>query len=358
MDDTAETAAERQRDQVYAAIAEATGKIKRVAHDQTNKHHGFAYASIDQMMAAASDAMSECGLSVEMDLVEATADKNLITIFNCRMVHSSGQATRWVRRDVAVAHHPPHCYGSAESYIFKRYVRFVFCIPTGEDDDPDRQEKIKDPDRRTSRRSAPTKEPAQEKEQKATRAEIDEAKDIFTHCESVEEMEDAARNMKIHVKTNPEVVAHAKETKRVLEDDIPPQYDGREPRSEGDADAETQQQGGEADEEAPPPDENAAQEAEAEKPAAAKPPSKTKLNALVKQIGACNTESELESVCQDLPSQWLEIPEMDAAIDACHKRIAEAAGAQEAADGGEGEGTEPGPEDESQDPMDGVEEFG
>ena len=337
-----------QRDQVYAAIAAATGKIKRVAHDQTNKHHNFAYASIDQMMAAASQVMAECGLSVEMDLVEAAAEKNLVTIFNCRMVHASGQATRWVRRDVAVAHHPPHCYGSAESYIFKRYIRFVFCIPTGEDDDPDRQEKIKDPDRRPARSSAP-------KEPTATRKEIDEAKDVFTHCESVEEMEAAARAMPLHVKNNAEVVAHAKETKRVLEDDIPPQYDGREPRSEGDTDAETQQQGEEAGAEGAAPDQDAAEEAEAEKPAAAKPPSKTKLNALVKQIGACNSESELESVCQDLPSQWLEIPEMDAAIDDCKRRIEES---QKAADGGEGEGTEPGPEDQSQDPMDEVEEFG
>ena len=349
-DDGELAAAAEPRDQVYAAIAKATGMIKRVAHDQKNSHHGFAYASIDQMMAAASDAMSECGLSVEMDLVKVAADKNLITIFNCRVCHSSGQTTGWVRRDVAVAHHPPHCYGSAESYVFKRYIRFVFCIPTGEDDDPDRQEKISDPDRREPEAPKARKPAAR----KATRKEIDAAKKTFTECESVAEMEEAVKKMPRHVKTNAEVVAHAKEIKRVLEDDIPPEFDGREPRPEESGDAETQQDEGAAGEEAPPAEEQPEEEAPAEEPKQeVKPPSKTKLNALLKQIGACNTESELTSVCQDLPTQWLDLPEMQGAI---HEREKAFDAAERADGGGEGEEATPEPDDFNQAPPEDEEE--
>lgn len=328
------------RDQIYAAIAAATGEIARVPHDGKG-HHNYTYASIDQIMAASAAALAANGLSIEMQpSASKTIDKHLLCIYRCRVCHGSGQSTPWFRREISVEHHPPQCYGSAESYVFKRFVRFSFCIPTGEGDDPDSQPKRENPPKRTGN---------EDKLKRATRKEIDAAKDVFTQCESVEEMEEAAKKMAVHVKKHAEVVAHAKSVKATLEDDVPPQYDGREPRGEEAGDAQTEQEEGAADAEAPPPEEQPAQEGPPEGQEQ-KPPSKTKLNALVKQIKACNNESELTSVCQDLPVSWLEIDEMAAAIE---ERRASYGKEEAAADGGgQGEDQPAAPEDESQAPPD------
>ena len=269
------------RDRVYGAIAAATGQIERVGHDGNNEHHKFPYASIDQVMAYAQKALSENGLAVEMELMNtetfAKPDKPdkklLLTEYRCRMGHESGQATKWVRRDVVVDFAPPHCYGAAESYVWKRYVRFALCIPTGDGDDPDAQAKHSDAG------DLPKKTPS--------KAMVDGAIKALDAAESLDDLRDRFTKLSPELRSDKRVKDHSVKL-----------ADGFKAAA--------------GESEAPP--------AEGK----AKPPSATQVKTAVKQIEACNTASEVQSAVEGMAAPLAAAAAVQQAAEDRCKAIAQA----------------------------------
>lgn len=284
------------RDQVYAAIARATGQIGRVAHNERNEHHKFPYTSIDQVMAYSQKALSENGLAVEMELVHTEtwakpgndAKKLLLTEYRCRMGHASGQATKWVRRDVVVDFAPPHCYGAAESYVWKRYVRFALCIPTGEGDDPDAEAK------HAEAGDLPQKAPS--------KAMLDAAVKALDAAKSLDDLRDRFTKLAPNVKAAKRVKDHSV--------GLAEHFKAADAQGNPNADGGAEQ--------------------------TAKPPSATQVKTAVKQIEACNTASEVESVVEGLDAALAGTAAVHQAAENRCKAIAradaEAAQAEEAPD--------------------------
>ena len=308
------------RADVYAAIAKASGEIKRIGHDEKNEFHKYGYASVDAFLTACAEPLSANGLALEMDVVSETpptapvVDKNgkekaglMHIVFRLRMTHSSGQATRWVHRPVAVSFEPPQCYGSAESYVAKRYLRNLLCIPTGDKDDPDAHRK--------SGSAAPQGAGVGAKE--ISPKKISAAKKALDAGETADDVRQIWNGLETDLKNHDEVMGHAKARTQSLEAE--------------------------------------AAEPPAEK-GAAKPPTKAKAAALAKQIGACNTKSELDAACKDIPAAWMmEVEVIETAIWEAERRIEDREADAAAQAGGEGEGTTPDPAEESQDPQDATE---
>lgn len=274
--------------EVNAAIAKATGEIERVGHDGNNEHHKFPYASIDQVMAYAQKALAENGLSVQKHLMHTATfakpdkpDKKLMLAeYICRISHSSGQATPWVRRDVVVDFAPPHCYGAAESYVWKRYVRFALCIPTGDNDDPDSQAKHSDAG------DLPQKPPS--------KAMLDAAVKALDAATDIDDLRDRFTKLAPNVRAAKRVKDHSVKLADAFKE------------------AEAVNQDPPAEEEA-------------------KPPSATQVKTAVKQIEACNTASEVESALAGMAGPLAATAAVAQAAENRCKAIAQADAEQEEA---------------------------
>lgn len=139
-----------QMDQILCAVAKAMGNVKRIAKEGMNTHDKYAFASIDDFLAALNPICAEAGLIFHMQeqgCEEFTrkgkfGDTAWLKVqFGITVYHVSGQSLPTVTRSVEVIRSGAQAYGSAQSYVLKQFMRSLLLVPTGDKDDADYGEK-------------------------------------------------------------------------------------------------------------------------------------------------------------------------------------------------------------------------
>jgi ERF superfamily len=128
-------------------VMKTTGRITKAGR---NTQGGFSYASVDSFLELVNPACSEAGLiimpielSSELEHIEVadkaggTKQRRFARIkFGFVLIHESG-ATWTNERDtrtILVDHTGAQCFGAAQSYVLKQYMRSLFQIATGDKD--------------------------------------------------------------------------------------------------------------------------------------------------------------------------------------------------------------------------------
>ena len=138
------TALPRMPPEIAKAVLAVMAKVKQLGSDERNSHGGYDYVSVDKFMSSIRPLMVEAEilLTVHEDAVEVksyTTKKGdegsyLFLRFACEVVHSSGACWGPIYRSLALPATGPQAYGSAESYVLKRFMRALFLVPTGDKD--------------------------------------------------------------------------------------------------------------------------------------------------------------------------------------------------------------------------------
>lgn len=137
---------------IAKAIVEVMGGVKRLTKQDENKFAHYSYASIDAFLEAIGPLCASAGLFILSDeaALEITqapkADREGTTNFlKLRWAfwlgHDSGAMYGPVYRTVIVPATGAQAFGSSQSYALKQFMRGLFQIPTGDNDDPDGQPK-------------------------------------------------------------------------------------------------------------------------------------------------------------------------------------------------------------------------
>lgn len=136
--------------EIAGAIIQVMRGVKQLGFDENNPHAKYNYASIDKFLLHFGPACAEAGItfmldevSVEVRAVEGRRDDRsgeqrvssyLFIEYEVWIVHQLGaMAGPWKRRCYLPAT-GPQAFGSAESYVLKRFMRNLFQVPTGEKD--------------------------------------------------------------------------------------------------------------------------------------------------------------------------------------------------------------------------------
>ena len=137
-------------DKIIAAITKAMGAIKPVAKDSRNTEQKYDFASIDNFLALVNPICADAGLifhmeEIAIEALERQGKYNLTSWlsfkFAITVMHVSGQSLPPVFRTVEVIRTGAQSAGSAQSYALKQFLRSLFLIPTGDNDDADFAEK-------------------------------------------------------------------------------------------------------------------------------------------------------------------------------------------------------------------------
>jgi hypothetical protein len=118
-------------------------------HDRNDSGARYKYASIDDFIQHVRGHCAEAGLAIipdeardaETQEVTTKAGKSMV-LWNARfafhLVHESGASYGPIYKGVAVPATGAQSAGSAQSYALKQFMRGLFLIPTGDEDDPDK----------------------------------------------------------------------------------------------------------------------------------------------------------------------------------------------------------------------------
>lgn len=135
---------------IYAAIAAAMADVKRLAKDSRNVEQKYNFASVDDFLSMTGPICAAHGIIVCMDEDEVIEFERqgkygqtfwLRLRFVITVCHISGESMPPVRRTVEVIRTGAQSFGSAQSYALKQFLRVLFQIPTGDNEDADYAEK-------------------------------------------------------------------------------------------------------------------------------------------------------------------------------------------------------------------------
>ena len=125
---------------VIAAINAVAAEVTRLGKSEKNQHGRYSYASIDDFLSMTGPLCAKHGLVVMQDERECEVRGEwLLMRFEFTLAHASGEvwATRPVRSILVSAKMGPQAFGAAQSYCLKQFLRSLFQIATGENDDID-----------------------------------------------------------------------------------------------------------------------------------------------------------------------------------------------------------------------------
>ncbi|MEK6591522.1 MAG: ERF family protein [Pseudomonadota bacterium] len=138
--------------QVAAAVVAVMKKVKQLGYDDTNQHQRYGFVSIDKFLAFMGPLLAEAGLTLDVEEVgydirrQGGTDRDtgnakesawLYAQYRLWLVHESGAMSAPYSRSILVPVSGPQAFGSAESYVVKRFLRTKFFVPTGDKDDAD-----------------------------------------------------------------------------------------------------------------------------------------------------------------------------------------------------------------------------
>lgn len=136
---------------VASAISAVMSGIKTLGKDDRNQHQNYDFASTDKFLAAVNPLCAAAGLiivqdedSVDIRTIES-ADKYgnpkkgswLVAKYSFILAHKGGATWGPVYRSVMVQANGAQAFGSAQSYSLKQFMRSLFQISTGDQDDAD-----------------------------------------------------------------------------------------------------------------------------------------------------------------------------------------------------------------------------
>ena len=135
------------KEKVMSAICLCMLAIGKIGKEGGNAHENYDFASIDDFLAVTSQACGSAGIVVvpqEVSCATVTVNNRAwVTMeFDFIVCHISGQSLPPVRRSVSVMWSVSQSYGSAQSYALKQFLRSLFQIACGDNDDPDFQEQV------------------------------------------------------------------------------------------------------------------------------------------------------------------------------------------------------------------------
>ena len=133
------------KEKLMAAVCKCMLAIGKIGKEGRNAHANYNFASIDDFLAITSQACGANGIVVlqqEVSCSTVTVNNRawVMMEFDFIVCHSSGQTLPAVRRSVGVMWSGSQSYGSAQSYALKQFLRSLFQIACGDQDDPDFQE--------------------------------------------------------------------------------------------------------------------------------------------------------------------------------------------------------------------------
>ena len=129
------------------AVMKETGQL---GYDDRNEHGRYSFASIDKFLKIVGPICAKHGLIILMDENESTILKTpnerggesswLKMTYHVNLYAADGSHFGPLTRRSMVPAIGAQAFGSAESYVLKRFMRNLFQIATGEKDDADRDE--------------------------------------------------------------------------------------------------------------------------------------------------------------------------------------------------------------------------
>lgn len=117
-------------------------------HERTDV--AYKYASIDDFIKHVREHCATAGLAIvpdeardaETQEVTTKSGKSMV-MWNARfafiLIHESGASYGPIYKGVSVLYSGAQSAGSAQSYALKQFMRGLFLIPTGDEDDPDKE---------------------------------------------------------------------------------------------------------------------------------------------------------------------------------------------------------------------------
>jgi len=150
--DNEEEVMEQQINPMPKSIATAINKImlrlsKPLEHDAENKFQKYKYTSIDGFLKQVHPACAEAGLIIvphEQSSEISPSGKNLTVVYQYILVHKDGDTWDFpTTKHIVVPFGNGTAMGTAQSYALKQFMRSLFQLSTGEQDDLDALEQPK-----------------------------------------------------------------------------------------------------------------------------------------------------------------------------------------------------------------------
>lgn len=137
--------------EVAGAINAVMAEIKTIGKDGKNTHQRYDFASADRFLAAVNPLCAGAGLvilqdeeHIDISTVETADDYGkmksrswLTARYSFLLAHKGGAMYGPLHRTVMVQANGAQAFGSAQSYALKQFLRSLFQISTGDDDDAD-----------------------------------------------------------------------------------------------------------------------------------------------------------------------------------------------------------------------------
>ena len=164
---------------IAKAMTKVSAEVEGLVKDQDNNYAKYKFVSHDQIKMKVGKLMAKHGLIVVAnETASDVKDKALHCEFEFWIYHESGVDYGPIRRTVQVPATGAQAYGTACSYAQKYFLRDIFQIPTGEQEDEATLPKIE-------LVQMPKKPPVTEKSSAKIRDEMVEA---LNSCDSVESL--------------------------------------------------------------------------------------------------------------------------------------------------------------------------
>ena len=122
--------------EIAKSVVKVTLEVEGLVKDQDNNFAKYRFVSHDQIKMKAGKLMAKHGLIIVANEVESEVrDKSLAQSFDFWIYHETGSEYGPIRRTVQVPATGAQAYGTACSYAQKYFLRDIFQIPTGEQED-------------------------------------------------------------------------------------------------------------------------------------------------------------------------------------------------------------------------------
>lgn len=139
-------AAKELPEAVARAVNIVMAQVKGLLKTEENQSAGYRFASIDDFLAAVSPLCADAGLVILQDELDARlvsdgvklGDRSWLWVtFSFMLAHTSGATYGPLTRSVMVPAEGAQAFGAAQSYALKQFMRSLFQIPTGDQEDAD-----------------------------------------------------------------------------------------------------------------------------------------------------------------------------------------------------------------------------
>lgn len=130
---------------IAKGIAKVMKSVRQLGKDERNQYGKYDYVSVDKFYAAMGPLIADAGIFVvpyerDREIVSSADGKsNWLRIKFAIMVYEadSGEGAFFGHWTVEVQANGPQASASARSFVTKYFLRNLFQIPTGDDDDAD-----------------------------------------------------------------------------------------------------------------------------------------------------------------------------------------------------------------------------